>query len=101
MISESGKSKAICTLPQFKKQNIPRNCTNSRQWRCDSGWCIDGDKRMNGIADCPNDISDESFSKFGDLIIQRRHFHLRRKGRLSGKVLKFDFLFQLTSSTGT
>ena len=71
MISESEKSKAICTLPQFKKQNIPRNCTNSRQWRCDSGWCIDGDELMNGIADCPNDISDESFSKFSDLTNQK------------------------------
>ena len=62
--SEQGETKTICTLPQFKAQNQCRSCDNSRYWRCDSGWCIDMTKRRNGIADCPNDLSDEEFSEF-------------------------------------
>ena len=60
---ENGTTKTICTLPQFKNQNTSRMCTNSRHWRCDSGWCIDKNRVEDGIADCPNDLSDEAFSK--------------------------------------
>ena len=66
---EQGERKTICTLPQFKAQNQCRSCDDSHHWRCDSGWCIDMTERRNGIADCPNDSSDEESSgTFGKIL---------------------------------
>ena len=97
--SEDGEIKTICTLPQFKAQNICRSCDNSRYWRCDSGWCIDIKKRRNGIADCPNDSSDEEFSKLTfsaviSIIYDCCYLYYIRK--LVSKSKKTSFIFQLT-----
>ena len=63
VISFLEEGETICSLPQFKLQHECRKCTSSSKWRCDSGWCIPQEKERDGIVDCPNDSSDEQFSK--------------------------------------
>ena len=65
---EEGETKTICTLPEYEQTNMCRNCTNPLHWRCDSGWCISKTKVRDGVPDCPNDFSDESYGK-GELIL--------------------------------
>ena len=68
LILEDGQVKTICTLPKYQQQGICRECENHSQWRCDSGWCINGTKKGDGIPDCPIDMSDEELgSKILDL----------------------------------
>ena len=63
MIEEDGEMKTICTLPKFQIQGSCRECENHSQWRCDSGWCINGTKKGDGVPDCPIDMSDENLGK--------------------------------------
>ena len=60
-----------------------RNCTNHSQWRCDSGWCISKTKVRDGVPNCPNDLSDESYGKPWFILIL-----LSSKNKLSSNCTK-------------